>query len=60
MESVSLTTLLVKSFLGYGMYLVPNPNTTHSTGVSIRDDVLNIAVFVIAEYLLMKRSSLCF
>lgn len=42
------------------MYLVPNPNTTLSTGVSIRDDVLNIAVFVIAAYLLTKRSSLCF
>ena len=44
----------------YGIYLVPNHNTTHSTGVGIRDDVLDIAVFVIAEYFLMKRSSLCF
>lgn len=42
------------------MYLVPNPNTTLSTGVSIRVDVLNIAVFVIAAYLLMNRSSVCF
>lgn len=42
------------------MYLVPNPNTTLSTGVSISDDVLNIAVFVIAEYLSINRSSLCF
>lgn len=40
------------------MYLVPNPNTTLSTSVSIRDDVLNIAVFVIAEYLLTNLSSL--
>ena len=50
----------MKSFLGYGMYLVSDPNTTHSTGAGIRDDVLKIAVFVIAEYLVMKRSSLCF
>lgn len=40
------------------MYLVPNPNKTFSTGVNIRDDVLNIAVFMIIEYLLTNLSSL--
>jgi hypothetical protein len=60
MEKVSTTTLLIELFLGYGMYLLPSPNTSLSTGVSIRDDVISIAVFVIAEYLLMSRSSLSF
>lgn len=33
------------------MYFVPSPNTTFSTGVSTIEDVLNIAVLVIVEYL---------
>ena len=36
--------------LGYGIYLVPNPNTTFCIGVSSKDDVLKIAVFVIDKY----------
>ena len=51
MASVIFIMFSLKSVLGYGIYLVPNPNTTFCTGVSIKDEVLKIAVFVIVEYL---------
>ena len=50
MASVIFIMFSLKLVLGYGIYLVPNPNTTFCTRVSSKDDVSKIAVFVIAEY----------
>ena len=50
----------LKLDFGYGMYLVPNPKTTFCTRGRIKDDMLNIAVFVIVEYLSTNLFSLDF